>query len=253
MISRRHMLASGLASLACLAAPCGCFAAATRTSFGCIIADDEADALMPAWSGPAQTSYDGVKFVSSGNRDLDYALAQTLSRITDLFGVLPGFAYFDDFGGANAFATQRQFFSRADGTVLFGRRMLDKCLAAREAPDAVISGVCAHEFGHIAQFKLGLIPKLTAGQPTAKRKELHADFLSGYFAGVRKREKPDFPAAVYATSAYSVGDYSDDSKRHHGTPEERAGAVVRGYEVAFRDRRSFADAVQIGMNYVMTL
>src|SRR5438477_4667496 len=201
MISRRSALISGLALLACAATPCRCFARTARASFGCTLTDDEAEALLPAWSGTPPAEDSGVRFVSSGNRDLDYALAQTLSRLTDIFGVLPGFAYFDDFAGPNAFATQRQYLSRSDGTVLFGRRMLDKCLAVREAPDAVISGICAHEFGHIVQFKLGLIQRLTAGQTTAKRKELNADFFAGYFAGVRKLQSPDFPAAAYATSA----------------------------------------------------
>ena len=253
MMNRRKALAFGLASIACMTTTCRCFAATTPVSCGCTLTDDQAEAVLPAWSGTPLASDSGLRLVSSGNRDLDYALAQTLQRLTDTFGVLPGFAYFDDFAGPNAFATERQYLSRSDGTVLFGRRMLEKCLSAAEAPDAVISGVCAHEFGHIAQFKLGLMPRLTAGQTTVKRKELHADFLAGYFAGTRKLQKPDFPAAVYATSAYSVGDNREDNQRHHGTPEERAAAVVKGFETAFRDHRTFAEAAQTGLNYVLTL
>ncbi|MEA2968693.1 MAG: hypothetical protein QOE78_1954, partial [Alphaproteobacteria bacterium] len=33
-------------------------------------------------------------------------------------------------------------------------------------------------------------------------------------------------------------------------PSERAAACVRGFETAYRERRSFADAIGIGVNYV---
>jgi hypothetical protein len=68
---------------------------------------------------------------------------------------------------------------------------------------------------------------------------------------VRKLEKPDFPAAVYATTQYGFGDYRSDSVRHHGRPEERADAIVKGFEVAFRDRCTPAEALAIGMRYAM--
>ncbi len=107
--------------------------------------------------------------------------------MTDAFGTsLPGFAYFDDSAGMNAHATTRQLLSRSDGTVLFGRRLLDTLLARREHPDVAVSAVCAHEFGHIAQYKIGIHKQLREGEETVKRLELHADFLAGYFAGCRK-------------------------------------------------------------------
>jgi hypothetical protein len=71
---------------------------------------------------------------SSGDRDFDYALAQTLSRLTDTFRVLPGFAYYDDFEQPNALATPRARMARADGTVLFGRRYLKRFLVWPEHP-----------------------------------------------------------------------------------------------------------------------
>jgi hypothetical protein len=38
----------------------------------------------------------------SGNADFDYALAQTLTMLVDAFGVVPGFAYYDDVDDRNA-------------------------------------------------------------------------------------------------------------------------------------------------------
>src|SRR5262249_46534616 len=182
----------------------------------------------------------------------DSALAQTLSRLTDLFGVLPGFCYYDDHDGPNAYATGATKLARADGTVLYGKRRLRNDLAKRESPEVEVAATCAHEFVHIVQFKHKLIARLNYGRSDVKRSELHADFLAGYFAGARKLQKAGYPAAVYATNGYADGD-SSNGRNHHGTPEERAAAVVRGFETAYRERRNFSDAIQIGMNYVSRL
>jgi hypothetical protein len=189
---------------------------------------------------------------STGNRDFDYAMAQMLSRVSDTFGVLPGFCFYDDYDGENAYATNAVKMTRADGTVLYGKRYLLTCMSQQESPEAVVSATCAHEFGHIVQFKHDLQPALVRGQSNVKRAELNADFFAGYFAGTRKLQKPDYPAAVFATNRYARGDYTTN-RDHHGTPQERAAAVVRGFETAYRERRTFADAIQIGVNYVMQL
>jgi hypothetical protein len=73
-------------------------------------------------------------------------------------------------------------------------------------PDVAVTAVCAHEFGHILQFKLNLRPIILAGQRTTKRLELHAACLAGYAAGFLKLKKPTYLAAVFATQKYSSGD-----------------------------------------------
>jgi hypothetical protein len=50
-----------------------------------------------------------------------------------------------------------------------------------------------------------------------------------------------------------VGDYAFTSQQHHGRPDERAAAVVRGFEVAYREQRDLSDAIQIGISYVSAL
>jgi hypothetical protein len=257
MLSRRDVALGGLLTIGWLAGTCSCANAHKETPrrFGCMLSEGEADALLANSSGSSNLFADGrtPTLVSSGNREFDYALAQTLSQMTDAFGVLPGFAYFDDSAGMNAHATTRQMLARSDGTVLFGRRLLDTLLARREHPDVAVSAVCAHEFGHIAQYKIGIHKQLREGEETARRLELHADFLAGCFAGYRKLQKPGFPAAVYATTQYSAGDYRIDNPKHHGRPAERAAAVVKGFETVFRDRRSMSEAMQIGFKYAKSV
>jgi predicted metalloprotease len=256
MLTRRESLLGGLLTIAWVGGSCTCGAETLRVrqGHGCVLEPDEAEQVF-ARATQQQTYVTGREAIiaSSGNRDFDYALAQTLSRLTDTMRVLPGFAYYDDVAGENAYATSARRLAKADGSVLFGKRYFLNLMSLPEHPDVAITATCAHEFGHIVQFKLKLMDRLNAGQSNVKRSELHADFLGGYFAGVRKRQKPDYPAAVFATDAYSSGDYNVGSRSHHGTPDERAAAIVRGFEVAHGERRSFSDAIQIGINYVSRL
>src|SRR5262249_15312009 len=143
---------------------------------------------------------------NSGDKNFDFALAQTLSKISRTFGVVPGFAYYDDTGAPNAFATPKVRLKNRDGTVLMGINLFRQLRNAPDSPEVAIAGVCSHEFGHIVQYKYGLIEKVNAGQPTIKRSELQADYLAGYFAGVRKRERPSYPAAVVAVAQHGSGD-----------------------------------------------
>jgi len=256
MITRRDTVLGGLLTVSWGFVPCNCAAQELRTrhSFGCMLAADEADQFLKK-STEQQLFLTGKEEIiaKSGDREFDYALAQTLSRLADMFQVLPGFAYFDDSDAPNAYATTVARMKRADGTVLYGMHLLKRSLSAQESPDAVVASICAHEFGHILQYKHGLDKVLLAGQPTVMRLELHADYLSGYFAGARKLQKKNYPAAVFATSQYAAGDNMINNHAHHGRPEERAAAVVRGFEVAYRERRQLAEAIQIGVNYVSTL
>jgi hypothetical protein len=214
-----------------------------------MLADDETDQFLA--TSTEVLSYTGNEpiIASSGDREFDYALARTLSRIADTFQVLPGFAYFDDFEGANDYATAIARLKRADGTVLFGQRCLKATLAQPDNPDVGVTSICAHEFAHILQLKLNLRKKILEGQTTVKRLELHADYLAGYYAGTWKLKKPDYPAAVFATTQFDWGDRRVDNPKHHGTPDERAAAVVRGFEIAAQSVRGGAD----GVNYVSTL
>jgi hypothetical protein len=256
LITRREAALGGLLTIVWNTIPCACHARAADVELppDCTLDDQQAEAVMARGaSDVGAVSRQNPVIVSSGDRELDYAVAQNLSHITDTFGVLPGFAYYDDGAQPNAFATRRQFLNRSDGTVFFGRVLLSRCLHAPESPDAVVSAVCAHEFGHVVQFKYNLQPRLLAGQATKKRVELNADFMAGYYAGRRKLERPTYPSAVYATAQYAMGDTNFNGVNHHGTPEERAAAVVKGFEAAYREKRKLEDAVQIGFNYALTL
>jgi putative neutral zinc metallopeptidase len=223
-------------------------------ALGCTLPSDEVEQFFStATEARLYVSGDEPMIPKSGDKDFDYALAQTLAKISQVFDVMPGFAYYDDYDRRNAYATRRIRLNRADGTVLLGQRLLKRLMAGSDHPDVGVAAVCAHEFGHILQYKHGLDRKVKAGQETVRRVELQADFFAGYFAGRRKLEHPSFPAAVFAMTQYNMGDDMIHHPNHHGTPDERAAAIVRGFEVALREQRSLAESIEISVAYVMAL
>ena len=242
MITRRCLLAGGMASIA-LRPECS----RSETSFeGCRITVDQAEALLG--SDQIWLTYNSVQ-TGSGDREFDRALAQSLEFLSDHFFVLPGFAFFNEPYRANAYACPARYMGRSDGDVLFGRQLFRKIMSGREHPEIGIVSVCAHEFGHIAQFKYEVYKRLVGVDERTKRLELHADFLSGYFAGLRKIQRPDFPAATFAFTHFGFGDYTDDID-HHGTPDERGAAVVAGYRAAYEEKLKFGYALESVIRYV---
>lgn len=112
MITRRGLLVGCGASLA-LPGKCWC-----QTYSGCTLT--AAEIASETNNQTMEFSYvDGQSPVStSGDKDFDYALAQTLNYLSNLFDVLPGFTYLDDAKGKNAYASPANYMGRSDGTVL---------------------------------------------------------------------------------------------------------------------------------------
>lgn len=242
MITRRRLLIGGAASIAVYPACSRC----QEVFEGCLITIDQAKALRG--SEQVRLSYSSVE-TGSGDRDFDRALAETLAFLSDRFFVLPSFAFFSEPGSPNAFASSTRRMGRSDGDVLFGRKLFREIMSRREHPEIGIVSVCAHEFGHIAQHKFGVYNRLVGSNRRVKRLELHADFLSGYFAGIRRLQHPKYPAATFALTQFGLGDYSDDIE-HHGTPDERGAAVVAGYRAGYDERLKFGFALESGIRYV---
>jgi hypothetical protein len=269
MTLRREVLFGGLLTFAFgVGASCACHAQAlsqgrskrTPHTFGCVLAESDVDRVQPihelltldSTNSAAGSSRTGQATLipNSKDRDFDRALANTLARISDLLQVLPGFTYFDDHDGMNAYATNRVRMQRPDGTVLMGQRMLARLMRMPEAPDACVAAVCAHEFGHILQYKTGIDRQLKQGQRTVKRAELNADWFAGYFAGSRKRERASFPHEVFAKTQFVFGDTDMNDPDHHGTPPQRAQAVLAGFEASYKQDLNLSDAVGQSLRYV---
>jgi len=141
----------------------------------------------------------------------------------------------------------------ADGTVPFGTNLLKTMMAGKDNRDVAVTAVCAHDFGHVLQFKHKLDQQLRAGQPTVKRVELQAGYFAGYYAGLRKRAYPNYAAAVFAMIQFNQGDNRTTFEGHHGTPQERGDLVSNGFEAAYRRGLSLGEAIAEGTRYVVAL
>jgi hypothetical protein len=250
MTTRRDVLLGG--ALTFYWATCSCRSRAEGPQLGCFIDDQTLSSKLG--SHESGWSFDINKdpvFGGSGDKQFDQALATTLGRASDLFSILPGFAFFNEDRGPNAFASPSQRLKRSDGSVVFGQQLLAKLMSAVEHPAAGVAAVCAHEFGHILQYKRGIDRRLVGADGRVKRLELHADFLAGYFAGRRKLERSDYPAAVFANTQFTAGDNMLQNPQHHGSPEERGRAVVEGFKTAYQSKRSLDEAVEVGVQFAL--
>jgi uncharacterized protein len=93
--------------------------------------------------------------------------------------------------------------------------------------DAALAYILAHEYAHAAQIaggsRLRNITKI----------ELQADCLAGYYMSVMPDVSfDDKDMEEIAEIAFRVGDYEFNNRQHHGTPKERALAVLTGFRDA---------------------
>ena len=87
-----------------------------------------------------------------------------------------------------------------------------------------IQAALVHEWAHIAQFNYGVRGS------RVKYTELMADFIAGWYLGYKDAftgagSDPTAPMLGMA----SVGDTNFNSPGHHGTPQERYGAYLAGF------------------------
>ena len=250
LITRRECVSAGLLTLVFATVPnCAC-AAATVTE-GCLLSDDQFERIHRS-DARAEIYKTGEEPIipTSPDQTFDRALARTAAYLSDKFEVFPGFGYYDDVACYTAYATTRSRMGHADGTVLMGLGLLGTLRKLEEHPEVAVAAVCAHEWGHVLQFKYGLIDRVNQGRPTKLRSELQADFFAGYFAGLRKKERPSFPAVIVATTLRLLG---GDKPTSHGSFEQRGAAAVRGFECAFREEKILSDAISESTRYVMTI
>lgn len=243
ILNRRSLLGAGLGAIALP------------------IAASQAWAQRPALGGCALCPCAGHAFggnatnlppkitASSGNAETDRFLGRALARLASTFQVSPGFAFFDDGNSPNAYASSATLVGNGPGTVLMGMRLFGQLMARRDSGITVI-GVCAHEFAHIHQMSNGYRGRLASLHATVKPVELHADFLCGYYMARRKAEHPGLDLRALALELYKRGDTQFANRQHHGTPEERLGALSAGYRFGKEGNGNIAQAADAGVQFV---
>ncbi|MBF0612581.1 MAG: hypothetical protein G8345_13355 [Magnetococcales bacterium] len=186
----------------------------------------------------------------SGNDRLDRSLGILLADMASKMGVRPGFAYMDDGDSPNAFAIDASWLPHTKGTVLFGRNLLQKNLARDIHGDMLVMGICAHEFGHIVQYDYDVSDRLQKRQTTHRLMELHADFLSGYYVGLRNFDYSKQQMISLGRAWEELGDSNFTDPDHHGTSQERIAAMEQGYLTATQRKAPIREAIRAGLHYL---
>lgn len=224
------------ASAACACGACRAQAADGSIPCGLDMGDGTARGFVP-WN-PNTT---GV-VTTSGNRDLDAALGVLLVNMSGFFDVRPEFGFIDETGGPNAFASRRSLNGYPDGTVAFGRRLL-QIEMRKPGGDFSVMAICAHEFGHVRQFRDGMFDRVARAGLPGYCNELHADYLAGAFIAFWKsRMRPaDFLRIGDTWRGLGSTDFNDPGS--HGTMVQRVAAIEAGF--FFRDANPFATIGEI--------
>ena len=180
-----------------------------------------------------------------------------------MFEVSVAFGYYqDDESNPNARPVQHTSLrgiggvTPSDGAVLIGRHLIEQIRKREEGTSyfgAALTAVCAHECGHILQFKHIVSELMQIQDHLITRAELHADFICGYFAAFRKREQPIYPAAIQAMTQFRYGDGAYQPV-DHGSPDDRGRAVDAGFQLAQTGVPLSAREVTFkGLDYVLNL
>lgn len=251
MLNRRSLLGTGLAAAAALpvALPAAASAQPAVPSGGCALCDRNG-----LFFGRNRGSAKGRSVriaASSGDAETDRFLGSALQRLSATFLVSPGFAFFDDGENENAFAARETLLGNGPGTVLMGMKLFGKLMARTNDGGITVIAVCAHEFGHIHQMYAGYEEPLNRlDTKTNRPHELHADFLAGYYLALRKAEHGQLDLREVGGILHSLGDTDHTSRQHHGTPDERVGALVAGFKFGSQGNAGIATAARAGFELV---
>lgn len=228
------------------------------------MAAGQAQALDDTGSGPCSIELSGAlptDFVPwNSTRDqvesssqiaaLDSALGVILVHMSQFFGVQPEFGFIVEDEFPNAFASRGNPNGYPDGTVAFGRKLLEEQLAKPNGDFSVLA-ICAHEFGHIRQYRDGIIGRIESSTMPRYCVELHADFSAGAFVAYWKRRmRPEHLLEIGSTWS-GLGSSDFNRPGSHGTTVQRVKAIEAGFY--FRDGvhdASVEDIMQAGLDHV---
>lgn len=220
----RRSFAGGLAATAALI----CCPACRARAQGKAMAQSAPQVLCAAASGGVPEPE--ALLDTSGDANLDRILAAEMIEQARFFGLRPAFRLYKG-GAENAFATTQTDLPGTQGTIMYQLGLLRGQLTSSKWGGAVVSGIIAHEFGHIYQFNTDYAKRLQALHKTVKFQELHADYMSAFYMA-KKHVASQVNLKDYFDAFYDLGDYGFNDKDHHGTKEERYFAVKSGHNLS---------------------
>lgn len=180
---------------------------------------------------------------STGNNELDNILFAQKNDLESFFDLNINLSFGTELSQqGNAFFTPYCNRFNCNGEIVLGKYlMVDQSMKSDSYTRLV--AVFAHEFAHGMQHKYGW-------SGNSKWRELHADYLAGYYLGMTKSVTESEVISIF-NEFYSIGDYNFNDPGHHGTPEERSCAFLQGFKYAYSGNTNVYRAYNAGKNYVI--
>ena len=257
---RRYVLLGVCSCAACTLSPFSLAAAPLQEKVaklsqikGCFVDSNNASLVLGANMVTGEHSHlpSEVKTMmrSTGDKELDTLFDAALQRLAETFDVWPRVGFYDDSDSPNAMAMRYSVGGVNEFAVVFGRNYFKK-LMDYDPSGITLLQTAAHEFAHVRVYQEGLFEKIRGGQPTVKRIELHADFLAGYYLGIRKLDNPGESFLLAGWRREESGDTEFSNIHHHGTPDERIDAAEAGFRLGYKKQLPVDEAFAAATSYV---
>jgi hypothetical protein len=206
-------------SCSCASAVLLCFSLAALAH-----ASDESDCSLSSVEEGIQK---GIIIKKSDDQVANHAMYLERKTLLHIFHLFPAFYFMTGKGSRSACAFPESDPDR--GIVTFGEELLRREVSDAGGPQyaSSVPAIMAHEFAHLLQIKNG-------STSTGPKYELQADYIAGWYMGRRAKlvpttVSPQQSLQTIMRSFYAKGDYQLNDASHHGTPEERVGAISAGY------------------------
>ena len=190
----------------------------------------------------AQPTSFWAKGKSTGITDLDNIINNENVLLKAIFGV-----NIDLYVGGDAVNQENAMFApicgyqNCEGEIWLGLNLMSSLFKKTHGLER-LKAVFAHEYAHALQSRWGFVGY-------GKYPELHADFLAGYYTGIKGTVSSNLLES-FVKEFYSMGDYNFFSASHHGTGTERGCAFIEGYKIATEYHYNTYQAYLAGIDYV---
>jgi len=192
--------------------------------------------------------------VSTRNPDLDADIYDDVVQLDRMFGVRVS-VYFPNDGLIRAHFTpenNRELILRDDGdpdASMTGTILISLGLLEREFNEngnlMSVPAILAHEYAHAMQYA----NRFPLGEGV--RKELHADFMAGWYIAHRCRCRLQDPEVAFRSIFRKGDNLGFYDPKHHGTSQQRLQAMLAGYRYNFQTNEPSAwDAYNYALRWV---
>jgi hypothetical protein len=162
-------------------------------------------------------------YPTTGNVELDKFIKTEQAILRRTFKVKPLLRLMRLKGQPDVYAARSRNKTGRPGYVVFGLELLREQLWDYRQKEAAVAAMMAHAHAHILQFRMEC-------ELRGEARELHADFMTGYYLGRRKYLTDAKQARRFAKDFFEFGHAEFRDVARHGANADRIDALIAGFE-----------------------